>query len=125
MFGYHVSDLQDDNVTVNGSKITGTLKYVSEGSLADRWGAGNFIALKFEDLDADAVSVKVGLNPSESSGLVEIIDDPDKNGAFKVTNKNTQKFKVVQETEDGRTLTQTFDLSDLVLETASNEEPEG
>lgn len=125
MFGYHVSDLQNNDVTVTDSKITGTLKYIDEGSLADTWGAGNFVALKFTDLDTDAVSVKVGLDPSQGSGLVEIIDDPDKNGAFKVTNKNTQKFKVVQETEDGRTLTQTFDLSDLVLETASNEEPEG
>lgn len=125
MFGYHVSDLQNNDVTVTDGKITGTLKYIDEGSLADTWGAGNFVALKFTDLDADAVSVKVGLDPSQGSGLVEIIDDPDKNGAFKVTNKNTQKFKVVQETEDGRTLTQTFDLSELVLETASNEEPEG
>lgn len=125
MFGYHVSDLQNNDVTVTDGKIAGTLKYIDEGSLADTWGAGNFVALKFTDLDADAVSVKVGLDPSQGSGLVEIIDDPDKNGAFKVTNKNTQKFKVVQETEDGRTLTQTFDLSELVLETASNEEPEG
>ena len=115
MFGYHVSDLQDDDVAVNGTKIVGTLKYVDSGALADRWGAGNFIALKFEDLDPDATSVKVGLDPSEGSGLVEIIDDPDKNGAFKVTDKNEQKFKVVQKVGE-KTLTQTFDLSGLTLE---------
>lgn len=124
MFGYHVSDLQDEDVTVNGSKITGTLKYVADGELADYWGAGNFLALKFDDIDADATSVMVGLDPSEGSGLVEIINDPDKNGAFKITNKNTQKFKVVQTVGD-RTLTQTFDLSGLTLETEANEEPEG
>lgn len=124
MFGYNVSDLQDEDLTVNGSKITGTLKYVDSGSLADRWGAGNFIALKFEDIDEDATSVMVGLDPSEGSGLVEIIDDPDKNGAFKITDKDTQKFKVVQ-TVGEKTLTQTFDLSGLTLETEANEEPEG
>lgn len=124
MFGYNVSDLQDNDVTVNGSNITGTLKYVDSGELADYWGAGNFLALKFEDLDEDATSVMVGLDPSEGSGLVEIINDPDKNGAFKITNKNTQRFKVVQTVGD-RTLTQTFDLSGLTLETAVNEEPEG
>lgn len=123
MFGYHVSDLQDEDVTVNGSKVTGTLKYIDSGSLATRWGAGNFIALKFEDIDEDATSVLVGLDPSEGSGLVEIIDDPDKNGAFKVTDKDTQKFKVVQ-TVGEKTLTQTFDLSGLTVEGPA-EEPEG
>ena len=112
MFGYHVSDLQDSDVAVNGTKIVGTLNYISTGSLADRWGAGNFVALKFEDIDPDATSVKVGLYPSESSGLVEIINDPDKNGAFKVTNKLTQKFKVVQ-SKGAFTNTQLFDLSEL------------
>lgn len=124
MFGYNVSDLQDADVTVNGSKITGTLKYVDSGELASYWGAGNFLALKFDDIDADATSVMVGLDPSEGSGLVEIINDPDKNGAFKITNKDTQKFKVVQ-TVGEKTLTQTFDLSGLTLETEANEEPEG
>ena len=28
--------------------------------------------------------------------LVEVIDDPDRNGVFRVTNKNTQVFKIVQ-----------------------------
>mgnify|MGYP006935961121 CR=1 FL=1 len=120
MFGYNVSDLQDDDVTVNGSKITGTLKYVDSGELASYWGAGNFLALKFDDIDADATSVMVGLDPSEGSGLVEIINDPDKNGAFKITNKDTKKFKVVQ-TVGEKTLTQTFDLSGLTLETEANE----
>jgi len=73
--------------------------------------------LKFSDIPATATSVKVGLDPSQSSGLVEIINDPDKNGVFKITNKDTQVFKVV--TTDGtQTNTQTFDLSGLTLETA-------
>lgn len=73
--------------------------------------------MKFDNIDTDAISVKVGLEPSEGSGLVEIINDPDQDGVFKVTNKNTQKFKVVQTAENGETLVQRFDLSGLTCET--------
>ena len=91
-------------IKVEGDEITGTLKYLDTGSLVDTYGAGNFIALKF--------SVKVGLEPSEGTGLVELINDPDKNGAFKVTNRFTQNFKIV--TTDGtHTTTQIFDLARL------------
>jgi len=115
MFGTLVSEMQD-GVTVSGNSITGTLKYLSEGALVDRWGAGNFIGLKFSDIYEDATSVMVGLDPSHGSGLVEIIDDPDKNGAFKITDKDTQKFKCV--TSDGvHERVQEFDLSGLTCET--------
>ena len=114
MWDYTVSDLQKADVTVADGAITGTLKYVDSGSLADVWGAGYFLALKFTVSDL-ATSVKVGLEPSVSSGLAEIIDDPDKNGAFKVSNKNLQKVKVI--TTDGETIfTDLFDLSGLTLE---------
>lgn len=102
-------------MSVSGGKVTGTLKYLSTGALATDWGAGNFLALKFTDIDSDATSVKVGLEPSEGSGLVEIIDDPDKDGVFKITDKDAQKFVVVQ--SDGLyTKKQTYDLSELTLE---------
>lgn len=82
------------------------------------WGAGNFLALKFSDIPATATSVKVGLEPSQGSGLVELINDPDKNGVFKITNKFVQKFKVV--TTDGtETTEQLFDLSGLTITEAS------
>ena len=107
-------------LTVGDNAITGTLHYLSEGQLVDTWGAGYFMALKFTDLDEEATSVMVGLDPSEGSGLVEILTDPDKNGVFKVTNKDTQVFKVV--TTDGEnTKTQTFDLSGLNLEAQSSQ----
>ncbi len=115
MFGTAVSDLQE-NVKVQGGKITGTLKYYDEpGAIVDRWGAGNFFAFKISNIDADATSVKVGLEPSAGSGLVEIIDDPDKNGIAKVTNRNTQKFKIVQTDSAGNETVQLFDLSGLTL----------
>ena len=100
---------------MSGGKITGTLKYLDSGAIVDVWGAGNFMALKFSDVDEAATSVKVGMDPSQSSGLVELLGDPDMNGVFKVTDKDTQVFKVV--TTDGtHTKTQTFDLSDLTVE---------
>lgn len=113
MFGTLVSDMQTD-VEIVEDNILGMLNYLDEGSLVDTWGAGYFLALKFSNIDERATSVKVGLDPSQSSGLVEIIDDPDKNGAFKITDKDTQVFKVVT-TANGQTKTQTFDLSELDL----------
>lgn len=122
MFDTPVSDIQD-GVTVTGSQggngsITGTLKWLSSGPIADYWGAGNFIALQFETGDTDAV-VKVGLDPSEGSGLVQL--DDDMNGVFKVTDKDTQVF-VIETEADGMTLRQEFDLSGLTCEAAENSE---
>lgn len=112
-WGTLASDMQTD-LSVGDGAITGTLKYLSEGQLVTDWGAGNFMALKFSDIDSDATSVKVGLEPSAGSGLVEIIDDPDKNGVFKISDKDTQKFVVVS--SDGvYKLKQTFDLSGLTV----------
>ena len=103
---------------MSGSKITGTLKYLSSGQLVTDWGAGNFLALKFTDVPETATSVKVGLEPSQGSGLVELLGDPDMNGVFKITNKYVQKFVVV--TTDGKTTTeQRFDLSGLTITEAS------
>ena len=104
-------------LTVANGKITGTLNYLSSGQLVTDWGPGNFMALKFTNIDPDATSVKVGMDPSVSSGLVEILTDPDKNGVFKVTDKNTQKF-VVESTVGGFMNRQVFDLSELVCQTA-------
>lgn len=114
LFGTKVSDMQED-VEITDDAITGTLKYLDSGDLVTTWGAGNFMALNFVDNDFSKYSsVKVGMDPSQSSGLVEIIDDPDKNGVFKVTNKDTQVFKIVStDAETGEINTQTFDLSGL------------
>lgn len=114
LFGTKVSDMQED-VVVGDDEIVGTLKYLDSGDLVTTWGAGNFMALNFVNNDFSKYSsVKVGMDPSQSSGLVEIINDPDKNGVFKVTNKDTQVFKIVYtDAETGETNTQTFDLSGL------------
>ena len=101
-------------MTIANGAITGTLHKVTSGTLKRDWGAGWFLAVKFTNIDADATSVLVGLEPSESSGLVELINDPDKNGVFKITDKENQKLVVVQRCQ-GFNLIQRFDLSGLTM----------
>lgn len=111
-WGTATSAMQSDIAIANGA-ITGTLKFLDSGALVTDWGEGNFMALKFT-VPSGATSCKVGLSPSVSSGLVEL--DDDKDGVFKVTDKDTQKFVIV--TTNGQyTLTQEFDLSGLTCET--------
>ena len=117
MFGTNVSDLQS-GVSVSGTGITGTLKYYDDSTkaLVQDWGAGNFLVLKFTASDWSIYdSVKVGLSPSAGSGLVEIKNDPDKNGVFKISQQYTQDF-VVQTTIDGVTSSRMYALDELVCE---------
>lgn len=116
LFDELVSNMQTGVVVGNG-KITGTLHFI-EGGLAESGplaGDGNFLALKFISDDWNKyTSVKVGLDPSIGTGLVEILTDPDKNGVFKVTSKS-QKFKVVAQNSE-ETKTAVYNLSGLTLE---------
>ena len=113
VFGHTVSTLQTNLFAGNG-KIVGTLLYVSTGALATDWGAGNFMALKFDgDAFTHAKHIYVGMNPTVGSGLVDVIEDPDKNGVFKVTSK-VQNFVVVIDYGD-HTETLTYELDGLTL----------
>ena len=109
-------------VSVADGAITGTLKFV-EGGVAESGplaGDGNFLAIKFTMADDDwtgFTSVKVGLVPSSTGmPLQDLLNDPDKDGVFKITDKDSQNLVV--EVSDG-TITSTFnyDLSGLVCET--------
>lgn len=115
-----VSDIQSADLAFNESGVvTGTSKYL-EGSnpITSYWGEGNFLAFKVSNIPAAATSVKVGLVPSAGTGMVEIIDDPDKNGIFKIADLS-QKFAIV--TTDGvNTRTKYYDLSGVTLEAAPN-----
>lgn len=103
--------MQTDLAVADGA-ITGTLKYLSSGTLVTDWGMGNFMALKFTNNDTKVTSIKVGLDPSQGSGLVEL--DSDMDGVFKVTDKDEQVFVV--EYTDGRYVQRdTYDLSELTL----------
>ena len=121
MFGYLVSDLQEDDVVLKANYLQGTIKYIDEGQLVDAWGAGNFIALKFESDDWDQfTSVKVGMEPSYGHGLVEIINDPDKDGAWKITDKDTQVFKIVA-TNGVQEVSKEYSLAPLTVLPAENQ----
>lgn len=48
----------------------------------------------------------------------ECIDDPDRNGVFKVTDNGTQKLHIISSNDTQKTI-QKFDLSGLVLEDPS------
>lgn len=109
-----MSSMQGGDFAVNGRAMTGTLKYIGSGEPATTWGAGNFMALNFDDLAENATSIKVGLDPSVSSGLVEISDE-DHSGIFKVTDKNSQKF-VVEITDGTHTTREEYDLRGLTLQ---------
>lgn len=79
------------------------MKHLSTGEIADYWGEGNFIALKFtlpEGINPE--NVQVGLNNP-------VALDQDLNGVWKVAN-NTQKLKVIISDE-----TKEYDLSGLTL----------
>lgn len=108
--------MQKNDVTISGNKITGTLKYLATGSPAATYGAGYFIALKWSNLDSDTRSLKVGIMPSEGTGMIECYSDLDRNGYFKVTNKNLQQLVFRQADNSGNVTIQRFDISGLTLE---------
>lgn len=111
------ASLMQDGLAVENGKVTGTLKYLgTANAITNVWGKGNFIPFKLTVDDwTKYKSVKVGLVPSAGSGLVEIKDDPQHNGTAKVSDKNTQRFKIVAVSADGKKVhTQLFDLSGLV-----------
>lgn len=106
-----------ENVAVANGKITGKLKFI-EGGLAESGplaGDGYFLALKWSNLDTHTNSLKVGLNPSMGTGLVECFDDPDRNGVFKITNPKSQRFEVIQSDGTHKNV-QFFDMSGVTFE---------
>ena len=84
---------------------------------------GNYLAVNLANNDFSGLtSVKIGLVPTyvsglpvnDDSGLVELINDNEKNGVFLVHNTN-QVFKIVS-TNGTKTNTQTFSLTGLTLD---------
>ena len=113
LFEVPVSDMQSW-LLIQENRIQGTIKYLSGSNpITDYWGEGYFVAFKVFAKDwSQYTSVTIGLEPSAGSGPAEIINDPDKNGIFKVTNKDGQKF-VITATDGTQTITQKYDLSAL------------
>lgn len=126
-YGYDITDIQTD-VAVSGSSVTGTSKYLDDGQLVDAHGAGNFIGVEVHDIPNDVTSIKLGMYPTyrdgefhwDDSGLQEIIDDPDKGGVYKITNKSIQKIKIL--TSDGtRVHSQLYSLKNVTVLPAEND----
>lgn len=113
-----VSSICDITVDNTDNRITGTLYKLTSGAIPAVWGEGYFIALGFYPTGGGQwtqyTSVKVGMDPSVSSGLVEIVDDDTHTGVFKVTDKDLQLFAVLS-TNGTDIRYQTYDLSGLTL----------
>lgn len=115
--GKGASDIQS-GVAVSGGEITGELKFI-EGGIAPGTlsGDGYFIGLKFDNFASGLTysNVQVGLVPSSTGMPLQTLDS-DKNAVFKITDKDTQKIKVVQTDTAGHKNVQFFGLSGLTLE---------
>ena len=111
------SDFQEDIAVADG-KITGTMKFIENGlsPSGPLSGDGYFLALKFDNFASGLTfaNVKVGLDPSQGTGLVTL--DSDKNAVFKVTDKDNQRLVTVQSDSQGHKNVQQFSLKNLVLD---------
>ena len=87
---------------------------IAPGTLS---GDGYFLALKFSNFASGLTynDVKVGIVPS-STGMPLQTLDIDKNAVFKVTNKDSQKIKIVQSDNLGHKNIQLLSLASLTLE---------
>ena len=113
LFGKNVSDLQA-NVSVNGDEITGTLKHVTGYtgfSSNESEQSGNYLALKIETVPDDVVTTVELVGGTK--GPVTL--DEDKNIVLLIKNKDMQSVKVVS-TDGNETVTKTFGLTGLTLE---------
>lgn len=111
------SDFQSD-IAVTGGEITGALNFI-EGGLSPSGplaGDGYFLALKYSNFASGLTynNVKVGLVPSASGMDLQTLDS-DCDSVFKITNKDVQKVKVVQNDSNGHKNIQFFGLSGLTL----------
>ena len=107
LFDLTVGNIQDD-ITITGDQITGTLKYVASGSSVEWWHTHYFLALKFADAPAGA-TIKTGI-----TNLVEL--DADMNCLYAITDIS-KPIRVIQTTSNS-VISKNFDLSKLVLEEA-------
>lgn len=129
-YGVAVSSLQYSDVSVavdedNGFVIEGRLKKMTAtNNITNVWGKGYFLAVDFSGdyLTSAATngvtSIKVGLEPSVSSGLVELIGADDNGYAvMKIAEVDGEilagKSFVIELTKNGYTSRVAFDLSGL------------
>lgn len=117
LLGKELDDLQS-GVSVGGSDITGTLKYVTgytgfSGDPAEQ--QGNYLVLHI-DTDAEGATIQVELIGGKH-GPVTL--DSDRTLITRISNKS-QKIKITASKEGYPTVSKTYTLAGLKLESASN-----
>lgn len=104
------------NVTVSDENvISGTLNYVTdytEFSSDPALQSGNFVALHWSDPQEGVTSLKVGIK--NGTPMVECIDDPDRNGVFRILSPNN--VFVIEQSDGTNTRVDEYPLTDIVLE---------
>ena len=116
LYGKAASELQD-GIMIHDNFISGTLKYVTgytgfSGDANEQ--SGNYLALKVAATDGSTTTVElVGGTVGHPVTL-----DSDMNIVIRVSNKYTQKVKVVT-TKDGVSVSNTYSLSSLNCESAN------
>lgn len=86
-------------------------------------GYVGFDGSKVENQSGNYLALKIDTDPEDAVTTVEIVGgnkgpvtlDADKTHVCRITNKDTQKIKVVSKA-NGETVTKTYDLTGLVLE---------
>lgn len=113
LLGKSVTDLQE-NIEISNGEITGTLKYVTgytgfSSKTAER--KGNYLALHVDTPDdAEATVELIGGTVGKPVTL-----DADRLIVLRITDPATQSIEVVT-TLGGESVTQTYSISNLVLE---------
>ena len=114
LFGKTVNELQE-NVVIGEDAITGTLKYVSGytgfSSVVSEQ-AGNYLALRIDTDEPEALTTVELVGGTKGP----VVLDDDMNIVLLIKDKNSQSIKVTMETDED-SLTKTYDLSGLTLET--------
>ena len=115
VFGKNVSDLQED-VTITGNQVTGTLHYVTEytGFSGDPdLQEGNYLALSFAaDPSTDDIYVEL-VNALYSPGPQKL--DADKDICIRITDKDKQ-YLIVTAYKGGEQSRRVIKLDQLTLE---------
>ena len=112
LFGKTVDDLQED-VTIGSDSIVGTLKYVDDytGFSSDEsLQSGNYIAIHASVSNVDDATITVTVtNP--------VTLDDDGIAVLRIADNSSQTITVVASKEGYASVTKTFDLTGLTLET--------
>ena len=100
------------NIEINGTSITGTLKYIDDYSSAFSGdeASGNYLALHF-DCDVDDAVLKVVIIGGDHG---EVTLDESRINIFRIKN-TSQKIKVTA-TAGGESYSKIYDLTGLTLE---------